>query len=227
MRNTILIVAAHPDDEVLGCGGVITKLVQQGASVHVAILGEGVTSRYKKRKGILQGKELKKLKEYIEKASIVLGVTKTWVFNFPDNRFDTVALLDIVKAIEVVKKKVKPEIVYTHHGNDLNIDHRIVYSAVLTACRPVKGETVRKIYSFEVLSATEWNHPNFFSPNVYIDISGFINKKIEAMKVYKSEIKQWPHPRSEEALRVLAQKRGYEVGLNFAEAFELVREIES
>lgn len=221
----ILVIAAHPDDEVLGCGGTIAKHAAEEADVYTIILGEGVTSRFPKREEGLKSKELKELKSYINKAAKILGVKKTFTFGFPDNRFDTVALLDIVKVIEKVKNEVKPEIVYTHHWGDLNIDHRITYDTVLSACRPIKGETVQKIYSFEIPSSTEWNYPNTFSPNVYVDISETINKKIEAMKAYKSEIRKWPHPRSIEAIRVLACKRGYEVGLEKAEGFKLVRSI--
>ena len=155
-----------------------------------------------------------------------MGVRETFIHNFPDNRFDIVALLDIVKVIEKVKREIKPGVVYTHHRGDLNIDHRITYEAVLTACRPIKGETVKEIYNFEVPSSTEWNFPNTFSPNVYIDISGAIDKKVKAMKAYKGEIREWPHPRSAEAIKILVRKRGCEVGLDIAEAFELVRKID-
>jgi len=229
VERKILVVAAHPDDEVLGCGGTIAKLSRVrggGAEVYLLILGEGMTSRYEKREKGMQSMELKKLKSNINAAVKILGIKKTFVHDFPDNRFDSVALLDIVKVVERVKSEVKPDVIYTHHRGDLNIDHRATYDAVLTACRPIQGETVREIYSFEVLSSTEWNYPNSFSPNAYVDISESIDKKIAAMKAYKSELKDWPHPRSGKAIEVLAQQRGCEVGLEYAEAFELIRKID-
>lgn len=223
--NKVLVVAAHPDDEVLGCGGTLAKLIAANVEGYVVILGEGITSRYDERTKGMKSKELQALKGCVSKAAKILGVKKTFSFDFPDNRFDSVALLDIVKVIEKVKNEVRPETLLTHYRNDLNVDHRITYNAVLTACRPLRGETVKKIYSFELLSSTEWNYPNSFTPNIYIDISESIGKKVEALKAYKSEIRDWPHPRSAEAVEILAQKRGFEIGLDYAEAFMLVRDI--
>lgn len=224
-KKDVLVIVAHPDDEVLGCGGAIVKHVKEKTNVHILILGEGVTSRYNKRSQGLKSTPLRKMKAYIAGAAKILGVKKLRFFSFPDNRFDSVPMLDIVKVIEKVKDEIKPDTIYTHNRNDLNIDHRITFDAVLTACRPVKGSTVNRIYSFEVLSSTEWNYPNSFSPNVYVDISKAIDAKVQAMRAYKSEVKAWPHPRSIEAIRILARKRGCEVGFEFAEAFELIREV--
>jgi LmbE family N-acetylglucosaminyl deacetylase len=165
------------------------------------------------------------LKKQVNKANKILGVKKTIVFDFPDNRFDTVSLLDIVKAIEKVKKEINPNIVFTHHCGDLNIDHRITFNAVLTAFRPLKEETVKEIYSFEVPSSTEWNvsSSTCFVPNYFIDVSGSFKTKIRAMKEYKSEIRDFPHPRSPEAIKINAKRRGLQVGLELSEAFEIVR----
>jgi len=223
MSKKVLVVAAHPDDEVLGCGGTIARLANEGAQVSLLILGEGMTSRYAKREGGLGSKELQALKKYTAEATKVLGIKKTYLRDLPDNRFDSVDLLNIVKEIEKVKAEIRPDIVYTHHKGDLNIDHRITFDAVLTACRPINGETVKEIYSFEVPSSTEWGHPCSFQPNTYVDISKTIETKTAAMKAYKSEIRDWPHPRSEEAIITLAKKRGCEAGLFFAESFELIR----
>jgi len=223
MKKKAIVVAAHPDDEVLGCGGTIAKLSSGGVEVYTIILGEGVTSRYEKRIDGIRDKSLIELKSHIRKTAGLLGVKKTFIFDFPDNRFDTVSMLDIIKVIEKVKNEIKPEIIYTHFYGDLNIDHQITSQAVLTSCRPVRQETVKEIYAFEVPSSTDWNYKTTFSPNVYIDISKTINKKIRAIKVYKSEIRPWPHPRSVKAIKLLAEKRGCDVGLNFAESFELVR----
>jgi LmbE family N-acetylglucosaminyl deacetylase len=220
----ILVVAAHPDDEVLGCGGTIAKHAQSGDNVYCLILGEGVSSRYKSRK--MAGKaELRALKADAEKAAGILGVRKLFFKDLPDNRFDTVPLLEVIKAIEEVKEKVRPDIVYTHHQGDLNIDHQITFRAVLTACRPLAGETVREIYSFEVPSATEWSAPGrqTFTPNTFVDISKTFGKKVEAMKAYKSEIREYPHPRSAESLEIIGKRWGVVVGGGIVEPFSLVR----
>ena len=142
-RQRILIVAAHPDDEILGCGGTVARLVTKGHEAYTLILGEGITSRDAKRKREKKEKDIKLLREQAFKANKGIGVKKVFLCDFPDNRFDTVALLDIVKTIEKIKSDIRPHIIYTHHRADLNIDHRITYNAVLTACRPLRGETVR------------------------------------------------------------------------------------
>lgn len=224
----VLIVAAHPDDEVLGCGGTIAKLAKKGDDVYTLILGEGITSRDETRNRRKREKEIKELRLQIKRANKIIGVRDTFVFDFPDNRFDTVALLDIVKTIEKVKKDVNQDTVFTHHWGDLNIDHRITFQAVMTAFRPVKGETVKEIYSFEVPSSTEWNAPipaSYFMPNYFIDISNTLKLKIEAMKEYKSEIMEYPHPRSPEAIKIYAKRWGIQAGLQVAEAFEIIRMI--
>jgi LmbE family N-acetylglucosaminyl deacetylase len=226
MVMKVLVVAAHSDDEVLGCGGTIAKLAQ-GNDVYTLLLGEGVTSRdipeEQKKQAVNQ------LRKEAEDANKKLNVKKVFFENFPDNRFDTVPLLDIVKVIERYIQKIGPEAVYTHHAGDLNIDHQIVHRAVITAARPVGDYSVKKIMLFEILSSTEWgriNPYNSFVSNTYVDISKTISVKLEAMRCYKSEIRKYPHPRSLEGIKLLAQKRGLEVGLKFAEAFCLVRSIE-
>ena len=221
--NKILIVAAHPDDEVLGCGGTIAKLTKQGNDVYALILGEGVTSRDDKRNRAGRGEDLQQLKHQAEKAHKLLGIRKTFLYDFPDNRFDTVPLLDIVKVIEKVKNEITPDIVFTHYIGDLNIDHQITYQAVITATRPLSGETVKEIYSFEILSSTEWGYPLSFSPDVFFDISGTIDLKIRAMSEHKTELKEFPHPRSLEGIKQNAQLWGMKTGLKYAEAFKLVR----
>ena len=224
----VLIVAAHPDDEILGCGGTTAKFVEEGNKVYTLILGEGITSRDEMRNRHKREKEIKELRLQIERASKIVGVRDAFVFDFPDNRFDTVAMLDIVKTIEKVKIDVKPDIVFTHHHGDLNIDHRITFEAVMTAFRPVKGEKVREIYSFEVPSSTEWNasiSTSYFMPNYFVDISKTLELKIKAMKEYKSEIREYPHPRSPEAIKIYTKRWGIQAGLQAAEAFEVIRMI--
>ena len=223
--SRILIVAAHPDDEILGCGGTIAKLVEKGDEAFTLILGEGITSRDKTIDRKKREKEIEQLKKQALNANKVIGVKKVFTYNFPDNRFDTVTLLDIVKAIEQVKEKVKPDLIFTHYHNDLNIDHKITYNAVITATRPMKDEEVKEIYSFEVLSSTEWNYPLSFSPNVFFDISNTLKRKVKAASCYKSEMKKFPHPRSLEFIEMNAKNWGVKTGLEFAEAFQLVRSV--
>jgi LmbE family N-acetylglucosaminyl deacetylase len=226
-HSSILIVVAHPDDEVLGCGGTIAKHALQACDIRCLILGEGITSRYTQQKKVIQ-EELRHLKLEAEQSAEILGIKKIIFKNFPDNRFDTVPLLTIVKAVEEIKEQIKPDVIYTHHQGDLNIDHQMTFKAVLTACRPTKDETVKEIYSFEVPSSTEWNSPNtrnYFMPNVFVDITETFDKKIEALQAYKSEIREYPHPRSPEAVRAIAMRWGSTVGYEAAEAFELIRSI--
>lgn len=222
MKNKVLIVAAHPDDEVLGCGGTVAALAGIN-EVYLLTLGRGIAARFDNEKPGKKSRDLKKIKMSFDKAAGILGFKKTFIFDFPDNRFDTAALLDIIKTVEKVKNEIKPDTVYTHYHSDLNIDHRVTYSAVLTACRPLKGETVRDIYSFEVPSSTDWNYPHVFSPNMFIDITGTIDKKIEALKCYETELKGCHILRTEESIRCIAKRWGAISGLRCAEAFEAVR----
>ncbi|MEW6407118.1 MAG: PIG-L deacetylase family protein [Patescibacteria group bacterium] len=226
INNRILVVVAHPDDEALGCGGVISKHAEKGDDVFIIFLGEGLAARYKDCK--TPSKRILNLhRMQSRKAADILGAKRVYFFNLPDNAFDSVRLLKIIKIIEKIKRDVKPNIIYTHYCGDLNIDHRITHQAVLTASRPLVSETVKNIYTFEVLSSTEWanNQNESFKPNVYIDISSQLSKKIKACECYKTEIKEWPHPRSRKGIEILAHKRGLEVSLKHAEAFMLIRSI--
>ena len=223
MQKKILIIAAHPDDEVLGCFGTIARLIQEGHEAYTLILGEGKTSRDKQRDVEHKKEELTLLNQEILKANTIIGIKKIFTCNFPDNRFDTVALLDIVKEIEKIKSLIKPDIIFTHYENDLNIDHQITYKAVLTATRPMEHESVKELYSFEVLSSTEWNYPLSFFPDTFFDISNTLELKTKAMQQYLSELREYPHPRSVEGIKLLAQTRGMNVGISFAEAFKTIR----
>ncbi len=223
MKDKVLVVAAHPDDEVLGCGGTVARLANDGCEVYTLILGTGISARYDQADSQNIKSEIEKLKKWAHAANEIIGVKEVFFHNFADNRFDTVALLDLVKVIEQVKDSIKPDIVFTHCAGDLNIDHQITYKAVLTATRPLPEETVREIYSFEVLSCTEWNYPLSFSPNVFFDISGVIEAKTKAMSQYKSELREFPHPRSLEGAKSNAKVWGMKAGLKYAEAFECVR----
>jgi LmbE family N-acetylglucosaminyl deacetylase len=223
MNKKILIVAAHPDDEVLGCFGTVARLIQEGYEAYTLILGEGKTSRDEKRVVENKKDELEILNSEIKRANDTIGIKKCFIYNFADNRFDSVDLLDIVKVISKVKEEIKPDIIFTHYENDLNIDHTITYKAVLTATRPMKNECVKEIYSFEILSSTEWNYPISFSPDVYFDIEDFIDIKLEAMKKYYSELCEYPHPRSLEGIKLNAQYNGMRVGKKYVEAFKCIR----
>ena len=215
----ILIVVAHPDDEVLGCFGVVAKLIKRGYEAYTLILSGGKTSRGEAEE------ELEIVKKEAIKANKKIGIREVFIENFPDNMFDSVALLEIVKKIEDIKNKILPDIIFTHYENDLNIDHKTTYKAVITATRPMKNECVKEIYSFEVLSSTEWNYPLSFSPDLFFDISDTINAKIEAMSCYKSELREFPHPRSLEAIKLNAKYWGMRVGKEYIEAFKAVRVI--
>lgn len=224
--RSILIVAAHPDDEVLGCGATIAKL-SKSQKVHILILGEGHTSRQ-----MIRGKRVKaaveRLRTSARAAASVMGAASVMLEWFPDNRFDEVPLLNIVKRVESVIQKISPETIYTHHPGDLNIDHRITFQAVLTASRPVPGSRVKNLYTFEIPSSTEWAFQQLqpvFKPNVFVDVSKTIDVKIKAMAQYESETRPFPHPRSPEALRTIARRWGTVVGLEYIEAFELVRSV--
>lgn len=224
-KSKILIIVAHPDDEVLGCGGTIVRLTKQGNTVYTAFLGEGITSRYEQREDV-DKKLIEELYACSRKAADVLGIEGTFTYNLPDNRFDTIPLVDIVKIIEKLIEKIKPSVVYTHHNGDLNIDHQIVHRAVLTATRPIENQPVREIYAFCVSSSTEWAFGNTFStfhPNVFVNISETLESKIEAFSCYESEIRSFPHPRSQRAITAHARYWGSVVGCNAAEPFELVR----
>jgi LmbE family N-acetylglucosaminyl deacetylase len=223
----VLLIFAHPDDEVLGCGATIAKFAMRGAKVSTFILSDGVTSRYNSKNTASSDKEIKNRQNEMRIANKIIGVKEIFTESFPDNSFDSVPLLDIVKKIEYIKQKTKPQIIFTHHFGDMNIDHQITYQAVLTATRPMQSETVKEIYSCEIPSSTEWNfEPNRqFVPNVFFDVSKTISKKIKALAEYKSELRKYPHPRSLQHIEELAKFRGVRCGLSFAEAFCLVRSV--
>ena len=223
----VLVVAAHPDDEILGCGATAARLVAEGHEVHFVILGEGMTSRNTQRADADLG-QLEDLRRYAHAAAAKVGVKSLGLHGLPDNRLDTVPLLDIVKIVEELVNRHSPAVIYTHHGGDLNVDHGVVHRAVLTATRPTAGCPVREIYAFEVPSSTEWAFQRIepaFRPNVFVDITRTLETKIAAMECYESETRKFPHPRSPEALRAAAMRWGSVAGCAAAEAFELVRSV--
>ena len=218
--NRVLVIAAHPDDETLGCGGSITKHTVNNDIVKIIFLSDGVTSR----KDVDQSEiKLRQINAY--DATKILGVNDLKFFSFPDNKLDTVPFLEIIKCIEEEVKNFMPTIIYTHSASDLNIDHKIINKATLPACRPKKDDSIKKIYSYEVLSSTEWSsvYDMPFKPNHFVNISKSIEAKIEAMSKYNSEIKLPPHPRSKEIIISLSKLRGSTSGFDYAEAFMLER----
>ena len=223
----ILVIAAHPDDEVLGCGGTIAREAIEGNEVFIAILGEGVTSRYEHREKA-DSELISKLHNQSNQVASFLGAKEIFMYNLPDNQFDTVPLLDVVKIIEGLVDKLAPTVIYTHHRGDLNIDHVITHRAVLTATRPLRGQPVQDIYAFEVPSSTEWSFGQYqggFNPNMFVNISETLDQKIKAMEIYEGELRTFPHPRSSESLSSIAKYRGSAVGYKAAEGFEIIRSI--
>lgn len=223
MKN-ILVFAAHPDDEILGVGGTLSKHVLEGDRCFVVILGEGITSRYiNENEHEHSEKEVLYKNSYLAKS--VIGYEELYLEKLPDNRFDKLDILNIIKIVEKYIDKIEPDIIYTHYLYDLNVDHRITCEAVMTASRPIGEKYVKEIYCFNTLSSTEWNFSckDKFSPNYFVDITSTINKKIDAMKCYEDEIRKFPHPRSIEGIKIQAQINGTVISRPYCEAFEVMR----
>nr|WP_198984584.1 PIG-L deacetylase family protein [Herbaspirillum sp. ASV7] len=220
MNKTVLVVAAHADDEALGCGGTIAKHAAEGDHVHVVFVADGVTSR-----NGAEPTDLLQRQQATESARCILGISSVTFLNLPDNRLDGLPLLDVVQPLEALIGNLAPAIVYTHHYGDLNVDHRIVHKAVMTACRPMPGSTIREIFAFEVMSSTEWASPGLapFLPNFFVDISAQLESKMQALEAYMLEMRTSPHSRSLEHMRCLAEHRGFCVGSAAAEAFMVMR----
>lgn len=218
--KTILIVAAHADDEVLGCGGTIARHVGEGDTVHAVYLADGVSSRPGAEQSALAGRMAA-----CESARNVLGIASTTFLGLPDNRLDSLPLIDVIQPLEALLQRLAPHTVYTHHHGDLNVDHRIAHQAVMTACRPSPGCPVKQILAFEIMSSTEWATPGVepFLANHYVDITEYLPAKLEALKAYQSEMRDAPHSRSIQHLEQLAKHRGHCVGVDAAEAFVAVR----
>ncbi len=225
MSKSMLVVAAHPDDEILGCGATVAKLAAEGWRVHLAILGEGVTSRGASAEA---GVELETLRQASRRAASILGAQGVEHFGLPDNSLDTVPLLSLVKIVEELVKRHRPELVLTHFPGDLNVDHQLVAKAVLTATRPLPGEGVREVLHFSVASSTEWAFGllgGTYSPTVFYDVSEHWETKLRALEAYASEMRPFPHPRSAEAITAEATRLGSSIGVARAEAFLLARAI--
>ncbi len=223
-NKKVLIIVAHPDDETFGCGGLIKKLSLNKNNINVISFTNGVGSRLNQKS--LQIEERKKSSK---NASKILGFKWLAQYDYSDNELDKASLLEIIKIIEKHKRKFKPNIILTHNFSDLNIDHRKIAEATLTAFRPEPKEKLEQFLTFEVPSATDFrmlkNKKNFL-PNYYVDIEKNINSKIKAIKCYKKELKPYPHSRSVIGIKNLNKIRGNQSGLKYAEAFEIIRKIE-
>lgn len=229
-NKKILVVVAHPDDELLGLGATMHRLIEnENVITHVVILGEGITSRSDTRDVEKWEVELETHRSNIRNAQKAIGYHSVSIHDFPDNRFDSVALLDIIKVIEREKETFNPDVIFTHHGGDVNVDHQRTFEAVITACRPMAHETVKTIITFETPSGTEWRSPTdprHFLPNLFFSVlETDIKAKIDGMEAYEFEKRKYPHPRSPEALKIQAQRWGVAIGCEYAEAFCLVRGI--
>ncbi len=218
----VLIVVAHPDDEIIGIGGTAVKHIQEGDNVYVLILGKGAASRED-----ADMKAVKRLEQQTKNAGEIIGFEEIISHDFPDNGFDSVSRLEIIKIVEKHIGKIKPKIVYTHYENDVNIDHQITFQAVITACRPCFSDCPDKIYIFETLSSTEWQLTDnqTFIPNTFINIEKYIDIKLTALEKYKDELRLYPHSRSLKGVKLLSQYRGLQSGLKYAEGLVLKREI--
>ena len=222
--RTTLVIAAHPDDEALGCGGTMARWAKEGINVHLAFLADGVGARGEvddTEQGALDDR-----RDAAYRASEIMGAASVHFDDLPDNRLDSVPLLDITQRVEALIERYQPDTVLTHHAGDLNIDHRRVHQAVMTACRPQPGHPVQTILCFEVPSSTEWQVPGGgepFVPNWFEDITGTLPQKLKALEAYAMEMRDWPHTRSIKAVEHLARWRGATVGVEAAEAFMVAR----
>jgi len=213
----ILIIAPHPDDEVLGCGGTIAKHSKSGDEVYLIIATKAYAPDWTEE-------FIKNREKEIKESNRVLGIKKTYFLDYPTAKLDTIPQKELNESIAKIVNKIKPDIVYIPFKGDLNKDHRLLFEASLVALRPI-NHRVKRILSYEILSETEWGQEiEVFKPSVHINISDTFHKKIEAIQVYASELKKYPHPRSIEIIEALARKRGSEVNVEFAEAFILIRE---
>ena len=235
----ILVIVAHPDDEVLGMGGTLKKLSNKNHDIKIVFLATGISARRSEKftnetKYKIDKSLTKKMKEQIKKLRLdaktalkILGIKDIEFFNFPDNEMDKISNLEITKTIESIIKKFNPEIIYTHTKNDINVDHRAIFNATITATRPTTKLNVKKVICFEVPSSSEWNFGDTFSPNIFVEIKKELSYKTKAIEAYKTELKKFPHPRSAKALDVIAKRWGTVSGFDAAEAFELIRELDN
>ena len=229
--SPVLVIAAHPDDETLGCGATMAKLAAAGREVHVVFVATGAAGRFADpdNHGRDIADQVAALRRDAARAGKNLGVASQTFLDFPDNRLDTVPLMDLAHSLKRQVLAIRPSVVFTHHFGDYNWDHGRVHEASLMACRANPGEFYpQRLYAYEVLSSTERAPAvpsRAFMPNIFVEISATLETKIEALRQYASELGVYPHPRSPEAVRHLAGRRGSTVGMRQAEAFQLLREL--
>ena len=226
MSPIVLVIAAHPDDEVLGCGGTLLKLARAGAEIHLAFLADGIGAR--NPDPAQRQAELDQRRAAARAAADILGAASIHFDALPDNRLDSIPLLDLTQRVEALIARHRPTTLFTHHVGDLNIDHHRTHQAVMTACRPQSGHPVRTLLCFEVPSSTEWQPPGSgtpFTPNWFVDIGATLDGKLAALAAYAAEVRDWPHPRSREGVQYLARWRGATLGCEAAEAFMLARHL--
>ncbi len=230
LSSRTLVVAAHPDDEVLGCGATLARIASEGGIVQTIFLADGESSRFLASE-ISSPKVIEKIlsrRAAANSAATILGNLPPKFFDLPDNRLDVVPILEIAKIIEAEIGLFKPSRVFTHFSGDLNIDHQKVHEAVLVATRPQGDSGVGEVICFELPSSTEWRPPGSgqsFSPNLFIDVTGFEGQKFAALEAYEAEMRAFPHPRSKEAIMSLMKWRGASSNLLASEAFILARGI--
>jgi LmbE family N-acetylglucosaminyl deacetylase len=212
----VLCIAAHPDDEVLGCGGVLALHARNGEPVTIVIVCEGESLRY--------GPDGVGQRSHIQQAAARLGATSVRHLSFPDQALDTLRLTELITPLEKILREVQPRIVYSQHGGDVNRDHHILFQAVLVATRPTET-FIETVYAYDAASSTEWAFPRTFVPDTWIDISATLNDKLAAMACYESELRPYPHPRSLKALEYRARAYGNQVCMEAAEVFMTVRRV--
>jgi len=221
IAHRILVIAPHPDDEVLGCGGSIARFAQEGKEVHVVIATKGCEPLYSK-KYVAQGRNEAK------NAHLLLGVTKTHFLDFPAAELDTVKHREINEAMGDLLYKIKPDTIFVPFVGDIHLDHKLTFLSAMVASRPAAKHKVKYVYAYETLSETNWGAPYIspaFTPNVFIDIAKYLDKKLEAFACYENQVKEFPHERSIKNLENLARLRGAQAGCDAAEAFVLIRSI--
>lgn len=219
----ILVIAAHPDDEIYGLGGTIAKYCEEGHEVYTLIVTEGCTSQYPGNSTIIEQK-----KEEAKQSNSILGVKEVIFADMPDMKLDTVNHVELNKVIETVIKEINPDIVYTHHKGDANKDHKLIYESTLVAVRPTQWCNIKKLYTYDVPSSTEWGSPmseSVFIPNTFVDIEKYVDLKADAIRKYNSELREYPHPRSVESVEIYDKANGVRVGMKSCEAFCLIREL--
>jgi LmbE family N-acetylglucosaminyl deacetylase len=217
----VLVIAAHPDDEVYGMGGTIAKLSSQGHEVYILFVTEGCSAQYPNNPNIIEEKKQDALK-----CKQILNIKEVFFGNLPDMKLDGVPHVEINAVIEEAVNTIRPDIVYTHNKGDVNKDHRLVYESTLVACRPTAGKCVKKLLSYQVPSSSEWcssRADEIFTPNVFEEIEDYAEIKHRAILAYQTEIREYPHPRSLEYITLWDRSIGMKVGLKQSEGFQLIR----